>query len=258
MTIATDSRETEFSSRAWVSVRVGVFLLELAAWALALAMVLLGHWWAAAAGAVLGLSADTAGRAWSRASPVPLPGYLWWLLLLPRGPHSPRNLMRILEPRSGERILEIGPGVGLHAQAVAAALQPNGWLDVLDVQQAMLDRAMRRVTKAGLTNVVPRRGDARALPYPDGTFHAVYLIGVLGEMSDAGAALREVRRVLKPDGRLVIGELLVDPDFISLPALQERASEAGLTFVRQAGPGFAYWSIFRPRNVVQVDKEEIR
>lgn len=246
MTTASDSRVAKLPSNAWVFVRVIVFLGELGAWLLALAMTLLGKRWWAAASAVFALGADVVGRAWSRKSPVPLPSYMWWFLLLPRGPHSPKNLRRILEPQNGERILEVGPGVGVHAQAIAAALRPGGMLDVLDVQQAMLDRVMGRATKAGLTNIVPRQGDARELPYPAGTFDAVYLIGVLGEVQDAGAALHEIRRVLKPDGRLIIGELLIDPDFISLPALRERAFEAGLAFVRQAGPGFAYWAIFRP------------
>ena len=111
----------------------------------------------------------------------------------------------------------------------------------------MLDRLVRRATKAGLTNIVPRQGDARELPYPARTFDAAYLIGVLGEVPDAVAALREISRVLKPNGRLIVGELLLDPDFISLPALREKGTEAGLAFVRQAGPSFAYWAIFRPR-----------
>jgi SAM-dependent methyltransferase len=221
--------------------------LELAAWVLALAMLLLGTWRWAAASAVLALGADVVGRLWSRTSPVPLPSFMWWFLLLPRGPHSPKNLRRILEPRSGERILEIGPGVGVHAQAIAAALRPDGVLDVLDVQQAMLDRLMRRAARSGLTNVVPRQGDAQSLPYPARTFDAAYLIGVLGEVPNAGVALRELRRVLKPTGRLIVGELLIDPDFISLSALREKGDDAGLVFVRQAGPGVAYWAVFRPR-----------
>lgn len=235
------------ASNAWVVVRATVFLIELAAWVLTLAMLPLGEWRWAAASAVVALGTDAVGRAWSRRSPVPLPSYMWWFLLLPRGPHSPKNLRRILEPRRGERILEIGPGVGVHAQAIAAALRPDGVLDVLDVQQAMLDRLMRRAARSGLTNIVPRQGDAQSLPFPARMFDAAYLIGVLGEVPDAAAALRELRRVLKPTGRLIVGELFIDPDFMSLSALREKGDDAGLVFVRQAGPGAAYWAVFRPR-----------
>ena len=246
LTTTADSRRAMLPPHTAVVVRAAMFLLGLAAWIVALVMLLLGEWWWAAASAASALGADVVGRAWSRRSPVALPFFLWWFLLLPRGPHSPRNLRSVLQPRSGERILEIGPGVGVHAQAIAAALRPDGVLDVIDVQQAMLDRLTRRARRLGLTNIVATQGDARTLPYPAGTFHAAYLVGVLGEVPDPVAALRELHRVLRPDGRLIIGELLLDPDFVSLPALRAKGADAGLAFVRQAGPRFAYWAVFRP------------
>src|SRR4030067_1009294 len=161
-------------------------------------------------------------------------------------PPSAGTRSSVLKPRSGERILEIGPGVGVHAQAIAAALRPDGVLDVVDVQHAMLDPLTRRARRLGLTNIVATQGDARTLPYPAGTFHAAYLVGVLGEVPDPVAALRELHRVLRPDGRLIIGELFLDPDFVSLPALRARGADAGLAFVRTTAPRFAYWAVFRP------------
>ncbi|WP_367025433.1 methyltransferase domain-containing protein [Methylococcus sp. ANG] len=121
----------------------------------------------------------------------------------------------------------------------------NGVLDVRDVQQEMLDDLVRRAARSGLTNISPKQGNARQLPYPDRTFDAAYLIGVLGEIPDAVMALRELRRVLKPDGRLVISEFFIDPDFISLPALQKKARDEGFVFERSAGPSFAYSAVFR-------------
>ena len=72
-------------------------------------------------------------RYWSRTHPGPMPHLLRWTLLVPRGNQSSEYLKRILEPRSGERILEIGPGIGIHALPVASFLAPGGTLDVLDV-----------------------------------------------------------------------------------------------------------------------------
>ncbi len=139
--------------------------------------------------------------------------------------------------------------MGVHALPIAPSLLPNGALHVLDVQQEMLHDLKRRASSCGVTNIVPRQGDAQALPYPDHTFDAAYLIAVLGEIPDASVALRELRRVLKPGGRLLVGEVLIDPDFISLLALQERAREAGFLFERRVGPSFAYWAVFRARAV---------
>jgi SAM-dependent methyltransferase len=234
---------------AWTVVRAWAFLSEIAAWVLAVVMAVSGELgWAAVCG-VYALAADAAGRLWSRKSPVPMPYFMRWVLRVPRGPHSPKRLKRTLQPRSGERILEVGPGVGVHALSIASSILPNGILDVLDVQQEMLDDLKRRAASSGITNIVPKQGDAQKLPYPDHTFDAAYLISVLGEIPDAGAALRELRRVLKPGGRLLIAEVLIDPDFISLLALQEKAREADLAFERKVGPSVAYWAVFRPAAV---------
>lgn len=213
---------------------------------LAVAALLRGNLAWAAGWAVLAISADMAGRVWSRKHPGPMPHVIRWTLLFPRGPHSPTRLKRILEPRSGERMLEIGAGVGVHALPIAAALLPDGVLDVLDVQQQMLDDLTQRAARAGVTNIVAKRADAQTLPYADQTFDAAYLVCVLGELPDGIAALRELRRVLKPEGRLVIGEILFDPDYISPSVLRGKAEAAGLVLERKLGPGLAYFALFRP------------
>jgi len=53
------------------------------------------------------------------------------------------------------------------------------------------------------------------------------MIGTLGEIPDKVTALRELRRVLKQRGRVVIGEVLLDPDYVSPRALQEKAKDPG-------------------------------
>jgi len=186
------------------------------------------------------------GRVWSHKSPVPMPYFMQLALLVPRGPHSPKHLKQILLPQSGERILEIGPGVGVHALPIANSLMPDGVLHVLDVQREMLVDLARRAARKGLANIVPAQGDAQKLPYADRAFDAAYVIGVLGEIPDAVAALRELRRVLKPRSRLVISELIIDPDFLSLAALREKARGADFVFERSSGPRWAYSALFRP------------
>jgi SAM-dependent methyltransferase len=185
-------------------------------------------------------------RYWSLTRPAPMPHLLRWTLALPRGNHSPEHLRRTLEPRSGERMLEIGPGVGIHALPVASWLAPDGSLDVFDIQEKMLDDVMARARGAGITNITARLGDARKLPYAAGTFDAAYLVGVLGEIPDGHATLRELHRVLKPTGRLVIGEVLFDPDYIRFGALERRAREAGFAFERKLGGSLSYLARFHP------------
>lgn len=90
------------------------------------------------------------------------------------------------------------------------------------------------------------QGDATELSCADATFDGICLVTVLGEIPDQDAALAELRRVIKPDGRLVIGEMFIDPDFIPLPELQDRARRAGFVLERRQGPRFEYFARFRP------------
>jgi ubiquinone/menaquinone biosynthesis C-methylase UbiE len=194
---------------------------------------------------VVALVTSILTRYWSLRHPAPMPHLLRWTLSVPRGSHAPAHLARLLEPRPGERLLEIGPGIGIHALPMARSLAPGGTLDVFDVQQAMLDDLMGRARAAGIANITPTRGDARTLPYPDATFDGAYLIGVLGEIPDGQRALGELRRVLKPGGRLVVGEVLFDPDFVRLGSLTRRAADASFAFERRSGRAWSYLARFR-------------
>jgi ubiquinone/menaquinone biosynthesis C-methylase UbiE len=69
----------------------------------------------------------------------------------------------------------------------------------------------------------------------------VVLTAVLGEIPDPVAALRQIQRVLKPAGRLVVGELFGDPHFTTQAALMRRASEAGLRGAERSGNWFGYF-----------------
>ena len=99
---------------------------------------------------------------------------------------------------------------------------------------------MRRAAERGLENIVPTQGDATALPYEDASMDAVVLIAVLGEIPEPLLALREIRRVLKPDGRLLVGELFGDPHFTTRAALGRQGAEAGLVYEEDSGYWFGY------------------
>lgn len=217
----------------------------IAALILAIVAAIGGHFgWAIGCMAVA-IGAAVATRVWSLRHRGPMPHSIRWILRLPRGNHSPAHLRGVLEPRSGMRVLEIGPGIGVHSLPIASALLPGGVLDVLDVQQAMLDDLARRAAHAGITNIVATHADARELPYPDQAFDAAYLIGVLGEIPDGSATLRELSRVLRSGGRLVVGEALPDPDYVSPSTLKAMADDAGFAFDRMVGPTVSYLAVFR-------------
>jgi SAM-dependent methyltransferase len=184
-----------------------------------------------------------------RVRPMPCPYALRSLTDVPRPYLTRAALLEVLDPKRGERVLEVGPGPGYHTFAVAERLAPAGELHAFDVQQEMLDALMRRGTKRGVTNVVPRCGDAQSLPYPDGSFDAAFLITVLGEIPSQDRALRELHRVVRPGGRLVVGEIpLADPHFVRFSTLVRRASDSGFELVRRRGPGVSFLALFRRQN----------
>lgn len=198
-------------------------------------------------------AATLAAALWWRKNPSACPyGQRFWV----EAPHPviTRDRLRdVLRPEFGERVLEIGPGTGYYTLDIAEWLAPGsagpgggGLVEIFDLQQEFLDHVSRRAAERGLANVVPTQGDATALPYEDASMDAVVLTAVLGEIPDRVAALREIRRVLKPGGRLVVGELFGDPHFTTLGSLQSQAAEAGLAFETRSGNSLAYFARLSP------------
>ncbi|HEY6654210.1 MAG TPA: class I SAM-dependent methyltransferase [Solirubrobacterales bacterium] len=196
-------------------------------------------------GLILAAAAATAGAAlWWRKNPSACPySQRFWV----EAPHpliTRARLKEILEPKAGDRILEVGPGTGYYTLDVAEWVKPDGEVEILDLQPEMLDHTMRRAGERGLVNVTPTQSDATSMPYEDGTFDAAYLVTVLGEIPDQDAALRELARVLKPGGRLIVGELVGDPHYVRLAPLRLRASGGGLGFERRVGNALGYFARF--------------
>jgi ubiquinone/menaquinone biosynthesis C-methylase UbiE len=191
-----------------------------------------------------------AAALWWRKNPSACPYSQRFLIELPH-PGIPRGrLIEILEPRPGERVLEVGPGTGYYTFEMAGRLD-GGQVDIFDIQQEMLDHVMREANRRGVTNVQPALGDAQALPYGDASFDAAVLITVLGEIPDQDRALAEIARVLKPGGRLIVGEMFVDPHIVTSGKLRERAPRAGLSFVRRLGSPLAFFARLEKAPVAQ-------
>lgn len=159
----------------------------------------------------------------------------WRHVLMPPAQTAARHA---LQP--GMTVLEIGPGNGTYSVAAARGLLPGGRLVSVDIEPKMLARLQRKAQAAGLTNVEMRLADVCHLPYEDGSFDAIFMIAVIGELPDPHQALLEFHRVLKEGGTLALSELLPDPDY-SLPAtLERRAAAAGFTRRTLLGNLFYY------------------
>ncbi|HEX4592623.1 MAG TPA: methyltransferase domain-containing protein [Bryobacteraceae bacterium] len=120
------------------------------------------------------------------------------------------QVLQALRLASGEHVLDIGAGPGLLAYDMARSVGPTGRLCGIDASPSMIAMASKRC--AGQPWVEFRAASATELPYPDASFDVAVSTQVYEYVSDIPAALAELHRVLRPDGRAVI----LDTDSASL------------------------------------------
>ena len=111
----------------------------------------------------------------------------------------------VVRPRPGERMLDVAAGSGDLARSLARRVQPGGEVWLTDINFQMLVRGRDRLLDAGLAAPAVRC-DAERLPFPDGHFDCVTVAFGLRNMTHKDHALAEMRRCLRPGGRLVVLE----------------------------------------------------
>jgi len=145
-----------------------------------------------------------------------------------------------MDLKPGMMVVEIGPGKGSYAIAVAERVLPDGKVYAVDIQESVVERLKKRLGREGITNVYPRIGDAYALSFEDSSVDRVLAITALPDIPNPVEALREFHRILKPDGLLCLSELLPDPDYPLRSTVKRWADEAGFRPKKEFGNLFAY------------------
>jgi len=111
-------------------------------------------------------------------------------------------LMALASPALGEQVLDIACGTGLVSFEAARAVGPDGHVLGIDLSGRMVDAAERRAREVKLLNCSFARMDAETLALPDASFDVVLCALGLMYMPVPEQALREMRRVLRPGGRV--------------------------------------------------------
>lgn len=135
--------------------------------------------------------------------------------------------------RRGDRVLDVGAGTGYLARIVAAAVGESGAVVGLDAAPEMVAYARDRAR--GASHCTFQAGSADALPFPDADFDAVVSTFVIHHLPEDArlAAMREIGRVLRPRGRVLIAEVPVDdPMSHGVASLATLVAEAGCGDVR--------------------------
>jgi len=121
-----------------------------------------------------------------------------------------RKVLKALDLRPRERVVDIGSGPGLLASEMGAIVGPSGRVAGVDVSESML--AMSRLRCTGQPWVEFESADATSLPFADGNFDAAVSTQVYEYVKDAETALAELFRVLRRGGRA----LVLDTDWESI------------------------------------------
>ncbi len=110
---------------------------------------------------------------------------------------------------AGATVVDIGSGAGTDLLLAALRLGPQGRAIGVDMTEAMRDRAYRGALACGLTHVDVREGEATALPVETEDVDVVISNGVLNLVAEKQMAIAEIRRILKPGGRVQIADIVL-------------------------------------------------
>jgi len=141
---------------------------------------------------------------------------------------------------SGQTVLELGPGPGYFTPEVSSAVGSAGRIICVDLQAGMLSLLRDRLNEQSISNTRLVAGDATQLPIANRSVDAALLITVLGEVPDRPAAISELRRVLKPGGRVSFVEMLGDPDYVAVDTLRDLCGAFGFKLIDHEPRWYGY------------------
>jgi SAM-dependent methyltransferase len=127
-----------------------------------------------------------------------------------RGREATLELARLAGIEAGMRVLDVGGGLGGPARTLASEF--GCAVEVLDLTEEFCRAGAAFTTRTGLSDLVSfRHGSALEMPYPDASFDAAWTQHSSMSIADKGRLYGEIHRVLRPDGRLALHEILAGP-----------------------------------------------
>ncbi len=113
-------------------------------------------------------------------------------------------------PKLGERVVDLGSGGGMDSFFAAVCVGPEGHVIGVDMTPAMLERSRQVAERFGFANVEFRQGYIESTPVDDGWADVVISNGVINLCPDKLGVCREIARILRPGGRMMIADICID------------------------------------------------
>jgi len=162
---------------------------------------------------------------------------------------DPSETLGIFGLASGMKVLDLGCGTGLFTVEVARMVGSEGAVYAVDLQAPLVAQTQARIAAAqlrapGLAPVHCHHSAGQQLPLEPNTIDLALLIATFSQLAEKRTVLSELRRVLKPGGRLALSEELPDPAYLPPAAVRPVVEAAGFHFQGQQGTPFCYYQLY--------------
>jgi len=153
-------------------------------------------------------------------------------------------------PKRGETVLDLGSGAGVDVFLAAREVGPEGRVIGVDMTPAMIDRARAHAAKESFANVEFRLGEIEHLPLPDASVDVIVSNCVVNLSPEKAQVFREAFRVLKPGGRMLLSDLVLERP---LPAETRDSIEAYVGCIGGASLRGEYLELIRGAGFLGVE-----